>query len=191
MIRRRDVSGSAHNMWHRCSKWLLDGPIRSQEDHPIMGPLMRMYDVVVRWSLRWKLPVIAGALALVAVTVPVFWKLGSEFMPPVEEGSLLYMPSTMPGISIAESQKLLQITDRILKRFPEVDTVIGKTGRADTATDPAPLSMLETVIVLKPRSKWRTTPGLVLFVGSPLACASPSPHHRRPHIPAATACRNE
>jgi Cu(I)/Ag(I) efflux system membrane protein CusA/SilA len=118
---------------------------------------MRVYDPVVRWTLRWKWPVIAGALVIVLLTVPLFWKIGSEFMPSVDEGSLLYMPSTMPGISIAESQKLLQVTDRILKGFPEVDHVMGKTGRADTATDPAPLSMLETVIVLKPQSEWRKT----------------------------------
>jgi Cu(I)/Ag(I) efflux system membrane protein CusA/SilA len=84
--------------------------------------------------------------------------IGSEFLPPLAEGSILYMPSTMPGISIAESQKLLQVTDRMLKTFPEVDQVLGKAGRADTATDPAPLSMLETVIILKPESQWRKTP---------------------------------
>jgi Cu(I)/Ag(I) efflux system membrane protein CusA/SilA len=105
--------------------------------------------------LRWKAHVVFGAVILVAVTIPLFWKLGSEFMPSLEEGALLYMPSTMPGISIAQSQKLLQVTDRILKSFPEVDHVLGKSGRADTATDPAPLSMLETVIVLKPQAEWR------------------------------------
>jgi len=97
------------------------------------------------------------ALALVLLTIPVFLKLGTEFMPAMDEGSILYMPSTMPGISIAESQRLLQLTDRIVMRFPEVDHVLGKTGRADTATDPAPLSMLETVIVLKPQSEWPLT----------------------------------
>jgi len=101
--------------------------------------------------------VIVGALVLVVLTVPLFWVIGSEFMPPLEEGSLLYMPTTMPGISIGESQRLLQATDAILNSFPEVDHVLGKTGRADTATDPAPLSMLETVIVLKPHSAWRKT----------------------------------
>jgi Cu(I)/Ag(I) efflux system membrane protein CusA/SilA len=75
------------------------------------------------------------------VTVPVFWKLGSEFMPPLDEGSLLYMPSTMPGISVGEAQRVLQYTDGIIKGFPEVDRVLGKAGRAETATDPAPLSM--------------------------------------------------
>ena len=134
---------------------LLGGKIRPEEQHPITGPLMRLYDPIVRWTLRWKTQVIAGALVLVLLTLPLFWVLGSEFMPPLDEGSLLYMPTTMPGISIGESQRLLQVTDGIIKNFPEVDHVLGKTGRADTATDPAPLSMLETVIVLKPKSQWR------------------------------------
>ena len=120
-----------------------------------MGPLMRIYDPVLRWTLRWKWQVIGGAAALVLLTIPVALSLGSELMPRVEEGSLMYMPSTMPGISIAEAQNLLVVTDRILERFPEVDHVLGKAGRADTATDPAPLSMLETIVVLKPQSEWR------------------------------------
>ena len=157
LVKRRASAGNPGNVWQRMSGWLLGGRIRSQEEHPITGPLMRVYDPVVRWTLRWKWFVIAGAMALVLITLPLLWKLGSEFMPSVDEGSLLYMPTTMPGISIAESQKLLQVTDRILKGFPEVDHVMGKTGRADTATDPAPLSMLETVIVLKPQSEWRKT----------------------------------
>jgi Cu(I)/Ag(I) efflux system membrane protein CusA/SilA len=110
---------------------------------------------VSAWALRWNWVVISAALVLVAVTVPVFQKLGSEFMPPLEEGSILYMPSTAPGISMTEAQKVLQVTDRILKQFPEVDRVLGKAGRAETATDPAPPSMLETVIILKPHSEWR------------------------------------
>ncbi len=119
---------------------------------------MRLYEPVVSWSLRRKWTVIGAAVTLVLVTVPVFWKLGSEFMPPLDEGSLLYMPSTMPGISIGEAQRLLQVTDRIVKQFPEVDRVLGKAGRAETSTDPAPLSMLETVITLKPRDRWRKVP---------------------------------
>ena len=156
-VRRRASADAAPGIGRRFSNWLLGGRIRSQEQHPITGPLMRVYDPVVRWTLRWKWQVMAGALVVVLLTVPLFWKIGSEFMPSVDEGSLLYMPSTMPGISIAESQTLLQVTDRIIKGFPEVDHVLGKTGRADTATDPAPLSMLETVIVLKPQSEWRKT----------------------------------
>jgi copper/silver efflux system protein len=157
LVKRPTPVDNPASTWQRVSNWLLGGRIRSQEDHPITGPLMRLYDAVVRWTLRWKWLVIASALALVLVTIPLFWEIGSEFMPSVDEGSLLYMPTTMPGISIAESQKLLQVTDRILKSFPEVDHVMGKAGRADTATDPAPLSMLETVIVLKPQSEWRKT----------------------------------
>jgi Cu(I)/Ag(I) efflux system membrane protein CusA/SilA len=157
MVRRPNTFGLTRNRFQNFFGWLLGGKIRPEEKHPITGPLMRLYDPVVRWTLRWKTQVIAGAGVLVLLTIPLFWVVGSEFMPPLEEGSLLYMPTTMPGISIAEAQRLLQATDGILKSFPEVDHVLGKTGRADTATDPAPLSMLETVIVLKPQSQWRTT----------------------------------
>jgi copper/silver efflux system protein len=141
--------------FHRLRNWLMGSSLRREDEHVIMGPLMRIYDPVLRWTLRWKWQVIGGAAVLVLLTIPVAMSLGSELMPRVEEGSLLYMPSTMPGISIAEAQKLLVVTDRILQRFPEVDHVLGKAGRADTATDPAPLSMLETIVVLKPRSEWR------------------------------------
>jgi Cu(I)/Ag(I) efflux system membrane protein CusA/SilA len=131
------------------------GRIRPEDSHVISRLLMRMYEPVVRWSLRWKWSVIGAAVALVLITVPVFTHLGSEFMPPLDEGSLVYMPTTMPGISISAAQQLLQASDRALKQFPEVDRVLGKAGRADTSTDPAPLSMLETVITLKPTSEWR------------------------------------
>ena len=131
------------------------GKSPSEEEHPVTGPLMRLYDRVVRWSLRWKGKVIAGAVAAIVLTIPVFWMLSSEFMPPLEEGSLLYMPTTMPGVSIEESEKILQVANRTLKSFPEVDHVLGKAGRSDSATDPAPLSMLETVVILKPQSAWR------------------------------------
>jgi copper/silver efflux system protein len=127
----------------------------SEEEHPITGPLIRCYAPIVRWTLRWKNSVILGAVGVVLLTLPVFWKIGSEFLPAIDEGALLYMPSTMPGVSIAEAQKLLQATDGLLAKFPEVDQVLGKAGRADTATDPAPLAMLETVVVLKPYAQWR------------------------------------
>ena len=139
----------------RAANAVLVGRIRSEESHPISRVLMKMYEPVVRWSLRWKWSVIGGAAVLVLITVPVFMRLGSEFMPPLYEGSLLYMPTTMPGIAIGEAQKLVQVSDRAIKQFPEVDRVLGKAGRADTSTDPAPLSMLETVITLKPTSEWR------------------------------------
>ncbi|HOG17143.1 MAG TPA: CusA/CzcA family heavy metal efflux RND transporter [Syntrophales bacterium] len=131
------------------------GTIRSEQRHLLSSFLIRIYDPAVAWSLRRKWTVIAVAVLLVAATVPVFQRLGSEFMPPLDEGSLFYMPTTMPGISVSEAQKLLQVTDRIIKGFPEVDRVLGKAGRAETSTDPAPFSMLETLVVLKPRSEWR------------------------------------
>ncbi len=139
----------------RATNAVLVGTIRPEEKHPVSRLLTRFYEPAASWALNRKGVVLAGAAILMLVTVPVFMKLGSEFMPPLEEGSLLYMPSTMPGISITEAQKLLQVTDRIIKQFPEVDRVLGKAGRAETSTDPAPLSMIETVIILKPRSEWR------------------------------------
>ncbi|MHC5038489.1 MAG: efflux RND transporter permease subunit, partial [Planctomycetota bacterium] len=131
------------------------GKIRSEERHPISRRLMRLYEPAASWSLRHKWRVIEIAAVILLLTVPAFMKLGSEFMPPLDEGAIFYMPTTMPGISITEAQRLLQLTDRIIKGFPEVDRVLGKAGRADTSMDPAPLSMLETVVMLKPTSEWR------------------------------------
>ena len=134
---------------------LLVGRIRPEEQNPVSRFLMRLYEPAVRWTLRSKWIVLTAAAVLIAVTVPVALALGSEFMPPMDEGAILYMPTAMPGISIAQAHRVLQTTDLILKQFPEVDQVLGKAGRAETATDPAPLSMLETLITLKPRSQWR------------------------------------
>ena len=139
----------------RTANTALVGTIHPEERHPVSRVLMRLYEPVATWALRWKWTVIGAACALVLITIPVYQRLGAEFMPPLDEGALFYMPSTMPGISIGEAQKLLQVTDRIIKQFPEVDRVLGKAGRAETSTDPAPLSMLETVITLKPKSEWR------------------------------------
>ena len=137
---------------------ILVGHIRSESKHPISRTLIRIYQPVCEWALLHKRFVMGAAGVLMLSTIPVYMNLGSEFMPPLDEGALLYMPSTMPGISITEAQKLLQVTDRVIKQFPEVSKVLGKAGRADTATDPAPLSMLETVIILKPKEEWRTVP---------------------------------
>jgi copper/silver efflux system protein len=138
----------------RIANAVLIGKVTSEERHPVSRLLIRVYEPAVRWTLRWKWLVIGGAAALIAVTIPVFSHLGSESMPPLDEGSILYMPTTLPGISIRQATQLLQVSDHIIRQFPEVDHVLGKAGRADTATDPAPLSMLETVVVLKPRSEW-------------------------------------
>jgi len=133
----------------------LVGTVHREEENPVSRTLIRLYSPAARWALAHKGLVAGVACVALLATVPAYMRIGSEFMPPLEEGSLLYMPSTLPGISIAEAQKLLQLTDRIIRKSPEVERVFGKAGRADTATDPAPLSMLETVIVLKPRREWR------------------------------------
>jgi len=142
----------------RTANALFVGRIRSEDHHPVSKGLIRFYEPVCRWSLEHKGVVIAGALMLMMATIPVFMSLGSEFMPPLYEEALFYMPSTMPGISIGEAQRVLQVTDRLIQSVPEVDRVLGKAGRAETSTDPAPLSMLETIITLKPRSEWRRVP---------------------------------
>ena len=155
LFTRREPFAAGPAWLRRAANAVAIGRIRSEERHPISRGLVRLYRPIAMWSLRRPAVVIGAACVMLAATVPIYTRLGSEFMPPLDEGTLLYMPSTMPGISIANAQKLLQVTDRIIKEFPEVDRVLGKTGRADTPTDPAPLSMLETLVTLKPRSDWR------------------------------------
>ena len=133
----------------------LAGRIHPEEKHPVSRFLMRLYGPALSWSLQHRGIVLTAALVMLLSIIPIWNRLGSEYMPPLEEGSILYMPTTMPGISIREARDLLQATDRIIAGFPEVERVLGKAGRAETATDPAPLSMLETVIILKPKSEWR------------------------------------
>jgi Cu(I)/Ag(I) efflux system membrane protein CusA/SilA len=127
-----------------------------EEQHPISKRLFYFYEPLCNLVLRYKAPTIGTALILVLMTVPVYFQLGSEFMPPLDEGTLLYMPTTLPGISVTEAQKLLGAMDRQLRTFPEVERVFGKSGRAETSTDPAPFSMIETTILLKPHDQWRT-----------------------------------
>jgi Cu(I)/Ag(I) efflux system membrane protein CusA/SilA len=134
---------------------LITGKVRPEEKNPISRFLIKLYDPVVRFVLRFKKTVLLTAVAILILTIFPFLKLGSEFMPPLNEGTILYMPTAVPGMSITEAAKILQIQDRMLKKFPEVETVFGKIGRSDSATDPAPLSMVETVITLKPKSEWR------------------------------------
>jgi Cu(I)/Ag(I) efflux system membrane protein CusA/SilA len=130
------------------------GRIRSEDHNPISRALARVYDPVCRFALRFRWVVIGGAVALVAITVPVVYLLGSEFMPPLNEGTLLYMPTSVPGMSDATASDVLQRQDQVLRQFPEVERVFGKAGRFDTPTDPAPLSMFETVVTLKDPSSW-------------------------------------
>jgi Cu(I)/Ag(I) efflux system membrane protein CusA/SilA len=131
------------------------GKIRPEEKNPISFILHKVYGPVASFAIRFRKTVIIAAVIIMALTVYPFMKLGSEFMPPLYEGTLFYMPVTLPGASVSEVGKLLQMQDDILKKIPEVAQVFGKAGRAETATDPAPLEMFETVINLKPEEQWR------------------------------------
>ena len=134
---------------------LLVGKYYPEEKHPVSRILFKLYERPCRFVLRHPKTVIAAAVIIVATSAPIYLKLGHEFMPPLNEGTILYMPTTLPGISVTQAQKLLETQDRILKSFPEVLTVFGKAGRAESSTDPAPFSMMETTVVLKPPSEWR------------------------------------
>jgi len=134
------------------------GRIRPESKNPVSWLLIRTYDPVLHFVLRWRWPVLVSTLVLLVATWVPYSRMGSEFMPPLWEGDLLYMPTTFPGVSITKARELLQQTDRIIRSFPEVERVFGKIGRAETATDPAPLSMVETTITLKPEEEWR--PGM-------------------------------
>jgi len=131
------------------------GKMRSEEQNPITKYLTKLYHPIVDFVMKQRWLVLGIALIVMVITYFPYSKLGSEFMPPLYEGDLLYMPTTLPGVSVTKAKEILQQTDRIIKTFPEVKTVFGKIGRAETATDPAPLSMIETTIQLKPRDQWR------------------------------------
>jgi Cu(I)/Ag(I) efflux system membrane protein CusA/SilA len=133
----------------------LVGTYYAEERHPISRTIHRLYEPACRFVLRRPWTVILVSVGLVAASVPVYFKLGREFMPPLREGSLLFMPTTLPGLGVAEAQRILETQDRILKAVPEVERVFGKAGRADTSTDPAPFSMMETTVILKPEREWR------------------------------------
>ncbi|AFN74015.1 heavy metal efflux pump, CzcA family [Melioribacter roseus P3M-2] len=135
--------------------YFVRGRMRKEEDNPITKVLVRLYHPIVDFVMRRRWWVMSGALVIILFTIYPYSKLGSEFMPPLYEGDLLYMPTTLPGISVTKARELLQQTDKIIKSFPEVESVFGKIGRAETATDPAPLTMVETTIRLKPRDQWR------------------------------------
>jgi copper/silver efflux system protein len=134
--------------------WLIRGKITPEKKNPISALLIALYDPLVSLVLRFRWLTLSVAIgALLFTWIPIS-RLGKEFMPPLNEGTILYMPAAVPGISSREASKILQIQDRILKRFPEVENVFGKAGQADTPTDPAPLSMFETVVQLKPPEQW-------------------------------------
>lgn len=131
------------------------GKYLPEEKHPISKRLFHLYEPVVKKVLEYPRQTVLAAFVLVVLTLPVFFKIGTEFLPPLNEGSILYMPTTLPGLSIGEAEKILNLMDAKLKEFPEVESVYGKAGRAETSTDPSPLSMFEVIINLKPESEWR------------------------------------
>ncbi|MBC2736023.1 MAG: efflux RND transporter permease subunit [Desulfobacteraceae bacterium] len=135
--------------------YLVRGNIRSERRNPVNRFLIWVYHPIIKMVLKSKILVILLAAIILAITWFPLNRIGSEFMPPLREGDLLYMPTTLPGISVTKAKELLQQTDRIIASFPEVEHVFGKIGRAETATDPAPLSMIETTITLKPETEWR------------------------------------
>jgi len=144
------------------NKWLtnivnffIGGKIISEDHHPISKFLIKLYHPIALWAIKKRNLVVGTAIIAMLVTVPAFLIMGSEFMPPLNEGTILYMPTTLPGLSVTEASKLLQTQDKVLKSFPEVERVFGKAGRAATSTDPAPFSMMETTVVLKDRKLWR------------------------------------
>jgi copper/silver efflux system protein len=163
------------------ASFLIRGPFRAEEDHWLMRRLLRIYDPVLSWSLDHRKTVLGGATLLLAVAIVLAWGLprpvtrfleerhwhtlagisrgmGSEFMPPLNEGSLLFMPVLLPSTALGEVKRIMAWQDRVMAETPEVASVAGKLGRAETATDPAPVEMIETTIMLKPRSEWR--PGM-------------------------------
>jgi len=137
---------------------LTRGKFRTEAKNPVTRVLGRLYTPVIHWVLRHRTLTIGLNLLALVITVPMIMSTGSEFMPPLDEGSLLFMPVTLPNASITEVNRILQVQDAIIRSTPEVEAVLGKAGRAETSTDPAPVSMIESIILLKPRSQWR--PGM-------------------------------
>jgi len=154
LFARADRFQTSNKLVNRIGNAVLVGTYYSEHEHPISKRLFKIYEPALSWVLAHKKKTLAFAAFGMLSIIPGFMFLGSEFMPTLHEGSLLYMPTALPGISVSEAQRLLTQQDRIIKSFPEVETVFGKAGRAETSTDTAPLSMFETTIVLKPQSEW-------------------------------------
>jgi Cu(I)/Ag(I) efflux system membrane protein CusA/SilA len=135
--------------------YFMRGKMPPESSNPVSTFFIKLYSPVIRWVLKWKMTTIFLNVIALAIAIPMFLSIGSEFMPPLDEGSLLYMPVTLPNVSINEAKRLITVQDQIIKSVPEVEHVLGKVGRAETSTDPAPVSMFESIIILKDKSKWR------------------------------------
>jgi len=154
-LKARWIPQKARSFASKLATTVAVGTYYPEEKHPVSKVLFRIYEPACRFVLKHRTATLLTAIGLVLTTIPVYLRLGSEFMPPLREGSLLYMPTTLPGISVTEAQTLMQKQDQVLKSFPEVERVFGKSGRMESSTDPAPFSMMETVVLLKPESEWR------------------------------------
>ena len=135
--------------------FFMKGKFKDDNKNPINRGLERIYEPLIRWCMKWKKTTLGINILALLISIPMIMNLGREFMPPLDEGSLLFMPVTLPDISNSEAKRLLQVQDKIIKGVPEVDHVLGKAGRANTATDNSPISMIETIILLKPQDEWR------------------------------------
>ena len=135
--------------------FFMKGKFKDDNKNPINRGLERIYEPLIRWCMKWKKTTLGINILALLISIPMIMNLGREFMPPLDEGSLLFMPVTLPDISNSEAKRLLQVQDKIIKGIPEVDHVLGKAGRANTATDNSPISMIETIILLKPQDEWR------------------------------------
>jgi len=160
--------------------------LRPESANPISRAFAFLYEPILRLALRWKWAALLINVAVIPLTIPLLFALGSEFMPPLYEGSLLYMPTSPPGMSITEATRLLQVQDKILRSLPEVDRVFGTVGRGTTSTDNTPMGMVNTTVTLKPREQWR--PGNCSFPAFPMSgrsrygtgstCCSPESRRR-------------
>jgi len=135
--------------------FFLKGKFRPEEKNPVNRLLERIYTPAIKWCLKWRKTTLAINIIALLISLPLLFSLGREFMPPLDEGSILFMPVTLPDASNSEIKRILQVQDRLIKEVPEVTNVLGKAGRANTATDNSPISMIETIVLLKPQSEWR------------------------------------
>ncbi|THD34233.1 efflux RND transporter permease subunit [Flavobacterium lindanitolerans] len=135
--------------------FFMKGKFRPTDAHPVNRFLERGYEPIIRWVLKWRKTTLAVNILALLISIPLLMRLGTEFMPPLDEQSILFMPVTLPDVSNGEIKRILQVQDKIIKSVPEVESVLGKAGRANTATDNSPMSMIETIIMLKPKSQWR------------------------------------
>ena len=135
--------------------FFMKGRFRPETKNPVNRILEKIYEPVIRTCIKWRKTTLAVNIIALAISIPMLLSLGKEFMPPLDEGSILFMPVTLPDVSNSEAKRILQVQDKLIKSVPEVKNVLGKAGRANTATDNSPISMIETIILLKPQSEWR------------------------------------